>query len=115
MFVNGGGISTANGEEFETKYQTTSTMSPSENNVVTVVVAPGKYTFGSVRLLVNKPYVNIVSLTGNPDVMLDGINVTANNVYLKGLNCGENKFGECSSSLDNLILENCTGGNWFLL
>ena len=76
---------------------------------LTVVVAPGQYKFGETAFIVDTPYINIVSLTGNADVLLDGINVTANNVYLKGLNCGSNTF-TIADNLDGLVCENCTGG-----
>ena len=86
----------------------------------TVVVAPGQYKFGETAFIVYTPYINIVSLTGNPDVILIsdeiealnetgvGVTVLADNVYLKGLNCGSNTF-TIALNLDGL-LKNCTGG-----
>ena len=72
----------------------------------TIIIAPGNYTFGSTKFVVDAESINIVSLTGNPDVMLDGIDVTAYNVYLKGLNCGDNVF-KIATNLDKLVCENC--------
>ena len=48
--------------------------------------------------------------------MLDGINVTANNVYLKGLNCGTNAFtihtNLISTNLNKLVCDYCVGGDF---
>ena len=87
----------------------------------TVVVAPGQYKFGETAFIVDTPYINIVSLTGNSDVILNsdenksgrevGINVTANNVYLKGLDCGANSF-TVGNYLNTLVCENCIGGDY---
>lgn len=76
----------------------------------TVVIAPGEYKFGTSAFTVDTPYINIVSLTGNADVLLDGINVTADNVYLKGLNCGVNTF-TVATNLNGLSCERCVGGD----
>lgn len=73
----------------------------------TIIVAPGVYTFGTA-LSVETEGVDIVSLTGNADVMLNGINVTANNVYLKGLNLETNIFS-ISNSNQTQKFENCIG------
>lgn len=75
----------------------------------TIIVAPGKYTFGTTKFAVNAEGIDIVSLTGNPDVMLDGINVTANDIFLKGLNTGENAF-ELAIGLPLIRIDNCVGG-----
>ena len=76
----------------------------------TVIVAPGDYTF-ETPFQVDAEGIDIVSLTGNADILLSGINVTANDVYLKGLNCGTNAFN-IDNNLDKLKCENCIGGDY---
>ena len=78
-------------------------------NKITIIVAPGIYTFGTTKFAVNAEGIDIVSLTGNPDVMLDGINVTASDIFLKGLNAGENAF-ELAIGLHLIRIDNCVGG-----
>lgn len=72
----------------------------------TVIVAPGKYTF-TAPFAVDTEYIDIVSLTGNADVLLSGITVTANNVYLKGINCADNVLSLQSTA----TLDNCRSSN----
>lgn len=90
---------------------------------VNVIVAPGEYDFGATAFVVDTPYINIVSLTGNSDVIISsteknfeykyiyGIKVTANNVLVKGINCKTNTF-YIGNYLDNLICEYCIGGKF---
>lgn len=77
----------------------------------TVIVAPGDYTFDATKFEVDATGINIVSLTGNADVKLDGTNVTADYVYIKGIDNGINRF-MVASNLDNSVFENCVGGDY---
>lgn len=87
----------------------------SATNRITVVVAPGKYDFTNMpsqfgpRFKVDAQYIDIVSLTGNRDVILNGIIVTANDVFIKGVNCKPYGFG-VDHNLNLLKLDNCEGG-----
>lgn len=85
----------------------------------TVVVAPGYYTFGATAFRVDTPYINVLSLTGNSDIILKstenngwggyiGVVITANNVNVGGLNCLDGTFS-VYPSLNNVICENCEG------
>ena len=76
----------------------------------TVIVVPGEYTSGT-PFNVDTEGIDIVSLTGNEDVLLDGINVTANVVFIKGIDCGDNAFN-VDNSLDLLICDTCKGGDY---
>jgi hypothetical protein len=105
------------------EYSQVITKEEAESVRSTVIVAPGQYKFGDNAFTVDTPYINIVSLTGNPDVILIsdeiealnetgvGVTVLADNVYLKGLNCGSNTF-TIALNLDGLVCENCTGGDY---
>ena len=76
----------------------------------TVVVTPGEYNFGATAFAVNAPGINIVSLTSKKDVLINSINVSSDYVYVSGVNCGTGVF-TVSSELDNIIIENCEGGD----
>lgn len=90
---------------------------------VSVIVAPGEYNFGASAFVVDAPGINIVSLTGNSDVIISsteenldhgytyGIKITADYVLIKGINCITNTF-YIESYLYNIICEHCTGGNY---
>jgi len=102
-----------NGLSLVSAYNTASTMMPygsalSATNRVTVIVEPGQYTTGGFNVANN--YVDIVSATGDSTVFLDSINVTANNVYIKGLNLGGNPFTVSSNVSGTFV--NCVGGNY---
>ena len=104
LIVYGTGNPTQNAAELQAAYDSVT----SGTDRFTIIVAPGHYA-GTFNI--TKEKVDIVSLTGNPDVMLDGINVTANNVYLKGLNCGSNSFAVTGVGINDGIFENCIGGD----
>ena len=107
-----------NGEELLAAYALAKAMTPFGNakdvyNRVQVVVAPGTYYFPNDDFNIDSNYVDVVSLTGNRDVVLDFINVTsvATDVYLKGLDLGTNPF-TIYGNQPNLKIENCTGGDY---
>ena len=82
-------------------------------NLVTVVVAPGKYSFDT-DFLVNKDHINIVSLTGNADVLFTGdgtIDVTVDGIFLKGIDVQDKPF-TIATDLDLLRVENCIGSDY---
>lgn len=70
LYVAGEGNPLENGVELQTAYDTLKTMVPSANNILTLVVAPGEYKFPSTFIMDTK-YINLVSLTGNSDVIFD--------------------------------------------
>jgi hypothetical protein len=77
-----------------------------------VIVAPGYFNFTS-NFLVDEDYVDIVSLDGNRSVVFNGIgtiNITANNVFIKGIDV-QNKNFTIGSNLNKLTVENCKGGD----
>jgi hypothetical protein len=78
-----------------------------------VIIAPGYYNFAS-DFLVDEEYVDIVSLDGNRSVIFNGsgtINVTANNIFIKGIDV-QNKNFTIATNLDGLNVENCKGGSY---
>lgn len=104
--VVGGKTATENAAELQAAYNNISSEYVlSATNRFTIIVSPGKYTFTS-SFLVAKPFVDIVSLTGNPDVILNGINITSNDNYIKGIQCVTNRF-QIANNLNLLIVENC--------
>lgn len=78
----------------------------------TVIVAPGIYDFNSEIGVfeINSDSINIVSLTGHSDVIINDINCTAEYVYVKGLNAKNGLFYLTSKGL-NQVFENCIGGD----
>ena len=97
----------------------TVTEAEAKSTRTTLIVAPGEYDFGATAFRVNSSGINIVSLTGNPDVivrsseMLEGLTigifVSADYALLKGIDCKTNDF-RIASNLNNLICEYCIGG-----
>jgi hypothetical protein len=110
IFVPGDKNDTANAADIVAAYSAAKLLSPAVDNRITIVVAPGYYGFMSV-LDMDTDYIDLVSLTGNDDVIMyradledpfffnwdtfevdefgNPIYVSANDVYLKGLRSKE--------------------------
>ena len=139
ILVKGKGTPTQNGAELLDAYNRASKTiySPSSVNVITIVVYPGYYTTATV-LIMDTEYVNIVSLTGKADIILDtiqplslyqsagvtdsnfsaGIIVNQKNVLVSGIKTSKSFIvGSIGNTGDNYINEvdtttitkNCTG------
>lgn len=112
LFVPGKGEYTSS-DELQTAYNKAKTMTPynsplSSTNRVVILVGPGDYV--GLYLNVDTPYIDIMSLTGKMDVILTNINVTANDVRLRGLDLETNPF-TIADNLNLLSCENCRGGD----
>jgi hypothetical protein len=122
VYVAADGTPTQNFTALVNAYATAKTKSPSANNVITVVAAPGLYNFGDTNsiLVLDTPYINLVSLDGQRSIRLDSTNnassitaisVTANNVTVVGVDTvvsQTNKF-DIDTNLNNLLVINCRG------
>jgi hypothetical protein len=126
VYVAGKGTPEENGNELIAAYTLAQTMSPTSTNRVTVIVGPGKY-FNS--LLAELPladgqfefttdYIDVISLTGEPDVFLSGISV-GGICYIKGMNTAEaialggaQPGFNLTSSPSTQKIENCIGGDY---
>ena len=75
----------------------------------TVIVAPGDYTFGVSKFILDSSGINVVSLTGSADVKLDGINVASDYVFIKGIDFSTDVSSSLGSNLINFVCENCKG------
>ena len=108
-----------NGNNFLTLYNLAKTLTPnglplSSTNRLTLIVDPGYYSF-STMLNIDAQYIDIVSKTGNTDLFFEftspnTIYVTANDVYLRGINVGTTSF-RIATNLALLKCEKCKGGN----
>jgi hypothetical protein len=70
LFVTADGTDVENAAELQAAYDAAKTMSPSADNRITVVAAPGNYKFPSTFVM-DTEYIDLVSLTGNRDVIFD--------------------------------------------
>jgi hypothetical protein len=77
VFVKGDGTPEENGVELQAAYAEAKAMEADLTATITVIVAPGIYRL-TEKLILDNDNVNLVSLTGNPDVVLD---LTPNNLY----------------------------------
>jgi hypothetical protein len=119
LFVTADGTAAENGAELAAAYAEAQTMTPygnalSATNRVTILVAPGDYAMGGVWD-VDADFVNILSLDGSRSIrLLDGIDVTADNAHLRGIDVGTLRFGGCAGPTQagaaGLLVENCAGG-----
>jgi hypothetical protein len=111
----------SNGTELVDKLAFAKTVTPngqllSDTNRMTVLVAPGKYTFFD-SLEMDTPYIDLVSLTGDADVFLTCSNsntaiiVDSSDVKIKGFNLGSQNI-KINSSYSNNYFENIIGGDY---
>jgi hypothetical protein len=119
IYVAADGTDTANATALSAAYTTAKTMSPSATNRITIVAAPGYYNFGTSVFTMDTQYIDLVSLDGNRSVIFNApldlsfseygsINITANSVFVKGIDVLTKKFAT-ANSLNLLKIENCAG------
>ena len=112
IFVEANGTPTQNALLLSASYVAAKDLTLTSINRFSVLVAPGKYQFTSDFIL-DTQYIDIVSLTGEKDVYLIGtgsISVTANDVYVRGIDAGNNNF-KIATNLNLLKVKNCKGGD----
>jgi len=111
LFVEANGTPTQNALLLSASYVAAKDLTLTSTNRFSVLVAPGKYQFTSDFIL-DTQYIDVVSLTGEKDVYLigTGISITANDVYVRGIDAGNNNF-EIATNLNLLKVKNCKGGD----
>jgi hypothetical protein len=78
-------------------------LAASTTNRYNLIIMPGRY---NTILTIDTQYFDVKSITGNYDVVLNGVNVTANNIHVVGLKSLTTKFG-LGDNLSNITIENC--------
>jgi len=112
VYVAANGTDVQNASELTAAYVTAQGMSPSSTNRITIIAAPGNYNF-SPNFIMSAPWVDLVSLDGNRSIVFNGtgtIQITANDVFVKGVDVGTLQF-KIANSLPALRVENCSGGD----
>ena len=108
-YVACNGTELENGEEFEAAYVKASLLNPTALEPFTIIVGPGAIMLFDIFEF-NKPYLNVVSLTGLADVVFtNGIVITADNIYLKGIDGGQINPVEVTSDLNSLVCDTMVG------
>jgi hypothetical protein len=119
VYVAADGTDVENAAELQAAYNTATTMSPSATNRITIIAGPGNYNFGTSVFTMNTEYIDLVSLDGNRSIIfnapldlllseLGSINITANDVFVKGVDVLTKQF-KTANSLNLLKVENCAG------
>jgi hypothetical protein len=150
IMVPASGSDIENGESLLQAYETAKSMNPSASNRITIIAYPGNYGL-SQPLVMDTSYIDLVSLTGNMDLVFDRLDledpfvdsgppsfniieigevveVTANNVFLKGV-VGKKRISDnylsyygitkvyflpiiIEENLPSTIIEKCFGGSF---
>ena len=113
ILVSADGTPTENAEELQAAYDKAITLSPSITNRITILLANGYYDFPQ-NFEVTEDYIDLVSLDGNISIIFNGIGtieITANDVFVKGINVLDKNF-TIADDLDLLTIENCQGGDF---
>ena len=116
VYVMADGTDIENAAELQAAYVTAQSMSPSATNRITVIAAPGNYNFQSTAFTMNTQYIDLVSLDGNRSIVFNSsdsngtISITANDVFVKGLDTLTKAFN-IATNLNLLKVENCKVGD----
>lgn len=116
VFVSANGTDVENAAELQAAYDTAKTMSPTASNRITVIAAPGNYNFEGTQFVMDTEYIDLVSLDGNRSVVFNSsdangrIRISANDVFVKGVDVGTKRFN-IATNLNLIKIENCKGGN----
>lgn len=117
IYVAANGTDTANAAELQAAYTAAQARSPSATNRITIICGPGKYNFNSTAFTMSTQYIDLVSLDSNRSVLFNSanaagtINITANDVFVKGVDVGTKIF-TIATNLNLLKVENCKGGDY---
>lgn len=111
IFVEANGTPIQNGNYLTASYNLAKSTNPTGSDRFSVLLGPGKYEFVN-NFIIDTPYIDVVSLTGDRDVYFTGstIEISADNVYVRGIDVGTNNF-TITSSFPGVIIKNCKGGD----
>lgn len=116
IFVQANGTDIQNATQLQNAYNAAKLMSPSLTNRITIVAAPGYYNLGSAPFIMDTQYIDLVSFDGNLSVVFNSLNsagtiqITANDVFVKGIDVGTKNF-TIATSLNLLRVDTCRGGS----
>lgn len=129
--IGGGGLSDSNtyiicktGDDLAAKYAAAKLLTPGGNalsstNRATLIIMPGNYSLSS-ELTIDAEFVDILGLGSMKldrgcvtavTLLNNTINVTANDVRVKGIGVGTQQF-KIGNDLPLQIIEDCVGGNY---
>ncbi len=117
VYVAADGTDIENAIELQAAYIEATTMSPSVTNRITVIAAPGYYNFGSTVFFMNTQYIDLVSLDGNRSIIFNSTNfsgtiiLSADNIYVKGVDVQSKTFNVTAAWAFGMKVENCKGGD----
>jgi hypothetical protein len=111
IFVEANGTPIQNGNYLTASYNLAKSTNPTGSDRFSVLLGPGKYEFVN-NFIIDTPYIDVVSLTGDRDIYFTGstIEISADNVYVRGIDVGTNNF-TITSSFPGVIIKNCKGGD----
>lgn len=116
LLVSANGTDIENAAELQAAYDQANALSPSATNRITIICVPGYYNFETIPFTMDKECIDLVSLDGNRSIVFNSadpegrISITANDVFVKGVDVQDKRF-TIDESLNLLRVENCKGGN----
>ena len=93
--------------ELQNVYNVAKALAPTSDNPVNIIIYPGYYGMSS-KLILDTPYINLISSTGNIDVEIgyDGTSVNSDYITLYGIKFQDGGI-TINGSYPNLYIENC--------
>jgi hypothetical protein len=115
LFVPADGTPAQNGTALQAAIDLAATLEPngdplSATNQIWVVAAPGYY--GAGNILLTAEWVNLTSLTGQPDAVIDFLELQNDNIRVVGVNAFQlTKDGASTDA--NVVIENCKADEFY--
>lgn len=124
VIVEGKGTPTQNAAELSLAVNKATGMAPSLDNIITIVIMPGKYDFGSGQFGLSYQFINYTSISGEPNVFIYNDNSIppiyndTDTTTAIGLVAGKSldpayrqTFHVPSGSIE-CVFQNCVGGSY---
>jgi len=112
VFVEANGTPIQNANYLTASYNLAKLTNPTVSDRFSVLLGPGYYAFTN-DFIIDTPYIDVVSLTGDRDIYITGsgtIVIDTDNVYVRGIDVGVNNF-TITCSFPDIIIKNCKGGD----
>jgi hypothetical protein len=127
IYVAANGTDIENAAELQAAYTAAQMRLPTSTKRITIIAGPGNYNFESNVFTMDTSFIDLVSLDGNRSIIFNSsdiggtISITANNVFVKGIDILTKRF-LIADNLNFTTVENCKalgdfsfGGDFFTI
>lgn len=117
VIVKANGTPEQNASELRQAYTFAQASSPVSNNKFTIIISPGYYDLGNQPLILDTPFIDLVSFDGKRSVIINStepsgtIEVSTDDIFVRGIDVGSKNF-KITSNTYTSVFEDCKGGDF---